>query len=465
MAIGAQQELEILKKAFEGTDPVFRLLATVRSRRVGLGYRIETGEEERHPVTGRAMLQERGPLYFKSEKEPVPLTEVEEALLCWAACGPNGLIAWDIAVHGGFHELTWLAGRTVPSPGNSLATDLLVINDNGAFIYKPGLQRGKAIEIEGEEDYPKIMQWYRDGMIQISDQRPDVDWAMRMPGAPHATLMGPYQYNINRPGATWIIPITDVAWLNSALINLFDWWHYYPVDEWKNGRPAGVDRWIGEGMLELPVPISALEQLIFQVEMYPVGCMVQNIRLAAEAMGLGTWVFCGFNPDVIMGAYPDVARGLGFQVAAPNPKAPVASGQLKVFGIEGVKEATFVPSPRYPNGQALVDHWYREKYDAGGVFYEGDDNYIRRVGGPWKKDTAEEIIRHPRNRPPEWVREALIAYIDYCVENYGQWPVTYNPMQAHFSAVVHHVDADFYERYYIPGYVTERIRRHFNEWH
>jgi|FaiFalDrversion3_1042247.scaffolds.fasta_scaffold00111_2 hypothetical protein len=465
MAITAGQELAVLKRAFEGTDPLFRLLATVRSRRVGLGYRIEPGEEERHPVTGRRMFQERGPLAFKSEKEPVPLSEAEEALLCWAACGPNGVIAWDIAVHGGFHELTWLAGRTVPSPGNSLATDLLVINDRGAFIYKPGLQRGKPVEIEGEEDYGKVLQWYRQGLVQIADRRPDVDWALRLPAAPHATLMGPYQYNINRPGSSWLIPITDAAWLNSALINLFDWWHYYPVDEWQGGRPAGVEPWLGEGMLELPVPISALEQLIFQVEMYPVGCMVQNIRLAAEALGLGSWVFCGFNPDVILGAYPEAARGLGFQVAEPNSKAPVASGQLKIFGLAGVKEATFVPSPRYPDARALVDDWYREKYGPGGVFAEGEDNYIRRVGAPWKRETAEAIIGHPRNRPAPWVREALIAYIDYCVAHYGQWPVTYNPMQAHFCAVVHHLDTDFYDRYYVPGYVTERIRRHFQDWH
>jgi len=112
-----------------------------------------------------------------------------------------------------------------------------------------------------------------------------------------------------------------------------------------------------------------------------------------------------------------------------------------------------------------VDHWFHEKYGKGGVFSEGDDNYIRRVRAPWKEGTAEEIIRHPRNRPAEWVRDALIAYINYCVENYGQWPVTYNPMQAHFGATVHHVDVDFYERYYVPGYITEAIRRHFQEWH
>jgi hypothetical protein len=136
--------------------------------------------------------------------------------------------------------------------------------------------------------------------------------------------MGPYQFNMNMPGSTWLIPITDCGWLNSALINTFDFWHMYPIDEWNGGRPAGVGKWVREGMLELPVPISAGEQTTFQVEAYPTGSMVQNIRLAAEAMGLGAWTFCGFNPDVLMGAIPEVTRGLGFHVEAPNPKAPVA---------------------------------------------------------------------------------------------------------------------------------------------
>ena len=46
----------------------------------------------------------------------------------------------------------------------------------------------------------------------------------------------------------------------------------------------------------------AEEQLIFQVEMYPAGIMVQNIKMGAEALGLGHWNFCGFNPDILFGA-------------------------------------------------------------------------------------------------------------------------------------------------------------------
>jgi hypothetical protein len=453
-----------LKHAFDATPSLFRLLSTVRSRRVGRGYRIDSGTELRHPVTGRPMKQDEGPMKFVSRKPPAPLTRLEEALLCWAACGPNGLVMVEVSMDGGFQETTWVSGRTAPAPGTSHATDLLVINDAGASIYRPTRRREKPIEIESEADYDKVLRWFEEGTIRILDERPDVDWALRAPGAPNATLMGPYQFNLNMPGSTWIIPITDAGWINSVLVNLFGFWHTYPIDEWNGGRPAGVEKWVREGMLELPVPISAQEQLSLQVESYPTGCMVQNVRLAAEAMGLGTWAFCGFNPDVLFGAMPAIARGLGFHVEAPNPKAPVATGQLKVFGIEGVKEATYVPSPRFKTAEAVVEHWFAERYGPGGVFHQGPESYLRQVASPWKPKTTDAILADPRIHPAPWVKEALISYVDYCVQHFGQWPVTYNPMQAHFGAVVHEVDEEFYDAYYAGDYVPERMRNRSRVW-
>ena len=123
----------------------------------------------------------------------------------------------------------------------------------GRLHLQPGLERSGPIEIKSEADYDKVLRWYEQGLIQILDQRPDIDHALRIPGAPTATLMGPYQFNVNMPGSTWFIPLTDAAWLNSALINLMDVWHYYMIDEWNGGRPAGLEKWIREGMLELPV--------------------------------------------------------------------------------------------------------------------------------------------------------------------------------------------------------------------
>jgi hypothetical protein len=458
----AQQQL---RRFFEETPSFSTLLTTLRSRRVGLGYKIETGEEEKHPATGRVMKQERGPLAFASTEAVVPLSETEQAILAWSGIGPNGMINWDIAVHGGFHEVAWLAGRTAASAGNSFATDLIIINDDGVFLYNPGLEREKRVEIEGPEDYWKVINWYRTGTKKIMDIRPDIDWSVRAPGAPHASLMGPYQYNVNNPGSAWLLPITDMGWFYfSVLLNLLDVWHLCPIDD-ATMQPAGVAQWAREGYLEMPVPLSALEKLCFQTESYPAGSVVQNIRLAAEAMGLGAWIFGGYFDDILMGAYPDVARGLGFTCEPLNPKAPAAMGALKIFGLEGIKEGTYVPSPRYKNGEAVIKQMMEEKYGHGATMANDASNWVLTHGGPFKAEVIREIIKDPAAHVSDWAVEAAIAYVDYCVERYGQCPVYNNSLECQFGVVVHHLDPAFYEKFYSSSAITAQIRDHMRHWH
>src|SRR5487761_246597 len=77
-----------LKNFFEQTRTLPQLLATLRSRRVAMGYQIEGGEEETS-AAGRPLRQTKGPLAFVSEHPVVPLTEVEEAIVAWSA-SPGG---------------------------------------------------------------------------------------------------------------------------------------------------------------------------------------------------------------------------------------------------------------------------------------------------------------------------------------------------------------------------------------
>jgi hypothetical protein len=466
MATAAPEDLahKQLKAYFEEGRSLGQLLATLRSRRVAMGYQIEGGKEETS-AAGRRLYQPKGPLAFVSEHPVLPLSEVEEAIVAWSACGPNGMAHWDIATTGGFHELVGIAGRTAAGPGNSFAHDLLVIKDEGAFIYNPGDERSRMVEIQGEDDYHKVLDWYRGGMHKILDERPDIDWALRMPGAPNATLFGPYQYNVNRPGTTWFIPITDHGWLYfSVMLNIFDAWHIYLTDD-RTGEPAGTAEWVGEGRLEFPIAISQFEQFIFQVETYPPGSMVQNMRLAAETMGLGNWIFCGFFDDILMGAYPDLAKGLGFQHEPLNERAPLACGALKTFGAPGVKESTYIPSPKYPDARSAVDAMMDEKYGTGRTMSKGEDNWMLTHQGPFNERTIRDIVNSPVVQVSDWAVEACVAYFDHCVQQYGQCPVFFNPMQCNFGAVVHHIDTEFYERYYDGSSVTPQIRQHMDRWH
>jgi hypothetical protein len=53
---------ERLRYAFEQAPSFFNLPTTIRSRRVGRGYRIDSGTEYKHPVTGRTIKQAKGAL-------------------------------------------------------------------------------------------------------------------------------------------------------------------------------------------------------------------------------------------------------------------------------------------------------------------------------------------------------------------------------------------------------------------
>src|SRR5690349_24562091 len=92
-------EQQQLGHAFTQTPSVLQLLSTVRSRRFGMGYRYESGQPETMTWgKGKTVVQEKGPTGYISKMQPHPLSELEEAIIAWAACGPNGVIAADLPV-------------------------------------------------------------------------------------------------------------------------------------------------------------------------------------------------------------------------------------------------------------------------------------------------------------------------------------------------------------------------------
>ena len=96
---------------------------------------------------------------------------------------------------------------------------------------------------------------------------------------------------------------------------------------------------------------------------------------------------------------------------------------------------------------------------------KGDDNWMLQQKGPWSADIVKSIVNSDAVQISDWAVEAVTAYVDYCVEHYGQSPVYYNPLQCNFGAVIHHVDTAFYEQYYDGSSVTADIRGHMDHWH
>ena len=96
--------------------PLADALMARRSRRFGLGMTLPTG-----------------PLAHASEAEPVPLSELEEAVLVWLGTGVTGLALGDLPPDG----LSWMhrwIGRSWPCSVNSHSTELFFTNDAGLHV-------------------------------------------------------------------------------------------------------------------------------------------------------------------------------------------------------------------------------------------------------------------------------------------------------------------------------------------
>lgn len=461
-------EAAAVARAFEASPSLFRLLSTLRTRRAGLGYRFETGESETFEwSSGRTVTQPEGPLAYSSQAAPVRLSEVEEALLAWAGLGPNGIVCADVPVQGALSGLLSWAGRTVPGSSNDLSVDMFVVNDDGVSVYRPSPDRLAPVEIAGPEDYAKILQWYRERDV-VSERRPDIGWFSAPPDTHNVNAMGPGQYNLNRPGSTWFVPVGDVGreWFN-LLLSSYEWSGFYLMDP-DTAKPCGVDEWIRPGFLEVGFPIPIFDELALLMHAGQVGAAVQNVRLAAEATGLGAWPVGSYADDMLLGAYPDVCAGLGFGFLerddATNPAKTATC-----TGLPGVFEPVVVPSPRFPTAADAVRYVKDARY-APGAQLSRESNFAERAHGPYTPEAMQEILQHPKTHIPDWVEAAAVQTVEYIVAKYGCCPAYVSPVRAKFSVQVHHVDVEYYRRYQSvtdghPYAVTPEIAGHFPTWH
>ncbi|HKH88225.1 MAG TPA: hypothetical protein VKA05_05345 [Acidimicrobiales bacterium] len=457
-------EQELIAKAFEATPPLFGVLSTLRTRRMGLGFRSETGRAETFEwSSGRSVVQPEGPLAYASAASPVPLSEVEEALLAWAALGPNGIALADVPVHGALSSLLSSAGRTIPSSSNDRSVDLFLINDGGTWLYRPVRDTLVPVEITGPGDYWKILDWYRRGLTRLSEHRPDVGWFSAPEGTHNVNPLGPGQYNLNRPGSTWFLPVGDVGleWFN-LLLTSYEWSGFYLMDA-ESSKPAGCDEFIGPGFLEAGFPIPVFDELALLLHAGQVGCLVQNVRLAAEALGLGAWPVGSYADDLVLGAYPEVAKGLGFSFlerdATRNPSCTVTC-----LGLPGTLEPVVVPSPRFPTAADAVRYVKELRYQPGAPLSRSDG-----AAGPFNEPTRQELLENPRSYISDRTEAAVVRTVEYIVDRYGSCPAYVSPVRAKFSAQVHHVDPGFYRRFHRgdgEAYpVTPAIAAHFPAWH
>jgi hypothetical protein len=92
--------------------PLFEALYGRRSRRFGLGFEMP-----------------EGPFRYRSAHAPVPLSELEEALLVGAGAGFSGFAFWDLPTPPASARRN---GRTFPTTRSGGCTALFLTNDEGS---------------------------------------------------------------------------------------------------------------------------------------------------------------------------------------------------------------------------------------------------------------------------------------------------------------------------------------------
>ena len=406
--------------------PLFEALYGRRSRRFGLGFEMP-----------------EGPFRYRSAHAPVPLSEIEEALLVGAGAGFSGLSP------SGICRLLRLtarrSGRTFPTTRSGGYTALFLTNDEGFYVLDANVAASKLREIETPDERGKLLETYRAQRRELRRGRLDIP--RRVP-----PMSGHDLWDSNQPGSTLFLPVCDVS---ASLISLIAQFvdpalrRYAParggmniVDDRHGCRPAGTERWLKSGFLdaERMLPLSIVErQACYYVFSEP-AAICQNMFLATEALGLGGWKHCGFLSLEIL-------ERMGFRIVAANGAATFGNP----VGLDGVFEASC--PPYHPTMDAAVDAVLapptRQRAKPGRC----------RIACR-RPSIAPARFESVRKGSPAPRRSATTFTILTAA-----FPASTDAMHLMWVMQAHHIDTDYYDRFFGPGAYGPAHAAHMANWH
>src|SRR5712692_2147113 len=394
---------------------------------------------------------------FTSTKDPVPLDELEEAMLVMAGTGISGMNLSDLPFNdqaGGNwcgNTMLQFVGRVYASACGSHGTELFYTNDEGTYMVKFRDAKPSAMqEFHSLYDREHIVQTFRANTVQLKEGR------LPIPLIPGITQ--PFNWwNVNQPGSTLFMPISDLTWeyINVLMLVMDEPNSFYVYDDLNNNAEP-LKEWADKGYLDRSraYALSGLENsMAVIIPGTEQAIMLQNMYLALQAMGLGGWIFSS-------SVGPYILPLMGFQFHVPSKTGPIkpldpqAGPRPVPVGIDGHFQA-YCP-PYYPDMGSAVQAIYDAKWGARGIYKE--------EGGPAPLKDRESLDRLV-NKTPDWALEATKALCSYIWETYGRFPATVDPMMMNIWFQAHHLETEFYDRYYQPGAYHQSIKQHMGVWH
>jgi len=434
------------------------VLRNRRSRRFGLGMKMP-----------------EGPLAYESQQAPIPLTEEEEALLAFAACGVTGYALGDLGYGRGQGGtiLARVLGRTIPSGDAIQTVSLVVSNHEATYLLKrpQDFVPEEVPELAQMAERGEYVELYRRSRTKIKDGR-------AAPSLEPMVNLNVNKWSLYRPGCTYFLPINEFSFLYiNGLLEIFDEASgAVIVDERAGFKPAGITRFLkskgghldDDPRSERTVTIQMVESLVTEFVTIEQGMMLQNLALMTEAMGLGGfphWAAHAYGWFQALGCRMGTMPST--QYLGMNPLlgkvATLLGKNLEVPIVQGIDSPTggapllksYCP-PYFPSMEAAVRAVVEAKFGAQGTYRGGSRH------SAWQKP---EAIASGAGAPSEATIAATIACCDYIYRTYGRFPAYSPPLRTVLGFQVNHIDVGFYDKHYRPEALSEGVRKHLECWH
>jgi hypothetical protein len=442
--------------------PLIDALIGRRSRRFALGMRLNGG-----------------PLAYESAHPAEPLSEEEEeAVLAFAACGLTGYALAELPYEpgnvpegGGGNIMTHFVARTAASGDAMHNQAVFVLADDGAWLLRrpQDYPRGEIAALIQAAQERQLVELYQRARVRLAERRPDVPREVPF----HAPFN---KYSANVAGATYFLPVAECTSLYiNILLSMFDpEFAYFVVDERNGFQPAGLagfGRSVGGSLHDDPrdgrfATVGGVEVWLHEFQAVEQGGILQNLGLMTQALGLGGFTHFAAHPFGWLQALGFRLEAVPFSRLAGTPPDQAAategSEELQVptaVGLEREGQVLLKPfcPPYYRDMEQAVLAFIDYKYARGqGTFRDGG------LASGWL-DGARVQAGIPRYSDRSI--EATIAYCDYVYRRYGRFPSTSGPFRTLLAYQAHHLDLEFYDRFYRPETISETQRQHARRWH
>lgn len=426
---------------------------------------------------GRGMTLNGGPLAYTSSRPPQPLNLEEEALLAFAGNGLTGHALAELPYEtgalpeaGSGNIMTHFLGRTVASGDAMHYVILFVLNDQGAWMLRrpqdyPRADAADLIDAGRKGEFVKL---YERSRVRIADRRPDPPREL--------PFVAPFnKWAANLPGTSYFLPVNEFTaiYINVLLSAFNEEFSYYVLDERNGYRPAGIRQFAcskGGHLHDDPksgrvATVGFVETWLCEFAAIEQGGMLQNLALMTQALGLGGFPHFAAHPYIWM-------QTLGFRMTDVPFSRLIGAGPLTKGLLQVLRKDIPVPTalalerdgnvlikpycpPYYRTMEEAVLAFIEYKYAAGkGTFRDGG----RATG--WKDPKAVQA-RIPRYS--DQTIAATIAYCEYIYSRYGRFPAASGPFRTILAYQAHHLDLDFYDKFYRPDSLSPTQRTHSHD--